>query len=56
MTRLAGDVHPGGGQKGQGGGGALQAEGVARGGAHSLSGKALSLGMANVIMLKECSL
>ena len=56
MTRLTGDVHPGGGQQGQGGGGALQAQGVARGGAHSLGGEALSLGMANVRMLAEYNL
>ena len=42
VTRLAGDVHPGRGQQGQGGGGALQAEGVAGGGAHSLGGQTLS--------------
>ena len=42
MTRLAGDVHPGRGQQGQGGGGALQAEGVAGGGAHRLGGQTLS--------------
>ena len=51
MTRLAGDVHPGRGQQGQGGGGALQAEGVAGGGAHSLGGQTLSWKIGMVRML-----
>ena len=41
VARLADDVHPGGRQQRHGGGGALQAEGVARGGPHRLRAQGL---------------